>query len=299
MILKIEKTILIYILYIIMIWAHKDINNITAIVATHNRSNALKKLIKSLSNHYPKIPLIVIDSSTDKVIQLTKQHLIVDSNTWISWQRNIALDLVQTDLLLLLDDDYIFSYKTNINIFIKDIINNWYHIIWGQVNNLDSQNFNFHGIYHIHQDVLYHFIDHWYNKENKKYDTIFNFFLWETNIIKSIWWWDEKLKYAREHDDFFLNAKNKNLNVWYNDNISIDHKSYKKYHWWKKAEESIKYFLQKWGITNKIEIRLIQNNNPDLTYISYHNCIKKEDLIPKDILSMIHEKYGNFTIKIS
>lgn len=299
MILKIENHILIYILYIIMIWTHKDINNITAIVATHNRGNALKKLIKSLSYYYPKLPLIVVDSSTDKVIQLTKQHLIVDSNTWISWQRNIALDLVQTDLLLLLDDDYIFNYKTNINIFVKEIIDNWYHIIWGQVHNLDSQNFNFHGIYHIYKDVLYHFIDHWYDKKNRKYDTIFNFFLWETNIIKSIWWWDEKLKYAREHDDFFLNAKNKNLNVWYNDNISIDHKSYKKYHWWKKAEESIKHFLQKWGITNKIEIRLMQNNNPELTYISYHNCIKKEDLIPKDILSIIHEKYGNFTIKIS
>lgn len=276
----------------------EDLKDITWIVATHNRNFALKELIDSLNIHYPKMPLFIVDSSEFRNNNIDLTNYIYTHNSWISLQRNIALDKVKTNLFLLLDDDYIFNNKTNIKEMLELMIKFNHQIVWWWVNNINTENFDFHWIYEIIDEVLYHFIDYEQDVENKKYDTIFNFFLAETNAVKAIWWRDSSLKYAREHDDFFLSAKEKNMSVWYTNKVSIDHNSYAKYHWWERSRNCVNYFLNKRNIKNKIEIRLINRiwNEP---YISYHNCIHKTDTIPDTITKKIRDKYWDFTIKIS
>lgn len=276
----------------------EDLSDVTGIVATHNRKTAIEDLIRSLNIYYPKMPLIIVDSSNTKNNDISSSNYIYIKDSWISLQRNIALDKVKTNLFLLLDDDYVLNEKTDIEKMIELMIKSNHQIVWWCVNNLDIENFDFHWTYEIIDDILYHFIDYEEDVESKQYDAIFNFFLAETEVVRSIWWRDDALKYAREHDDFFLNAKEKNISIWYTNKVIINHKSYIKYHWWDRSERCINHFLSKRNIKNKVEIRLIKRNW-EQPYISYHGCIQKVNDIPNIIRKKIISKYWYFMIKQS
>lgn len=274
-----------------------SIDDITAIVATHERQQPLNEMIKSFREYYPQLKIIAVDSSSKTNKREDIQHILTDSNAWISNQRNIALQEVKTSLFLLLDDDYVCTSKTDIEKLMDQVINWNYSIIWGKINNIWSEQYDFHGYYTIIWDTLYHFVDK-KDPSSNRYDAIFNFFVWETAQIKSMGWWDDNLKYAREHDDFFLTAKERNILTSYDTTVSVDHYSYDKYHGWPKSDPCVRYFLWKWNIKNKIEVRLIQkwSNNP---YISYHNCISHDQYIKQDIQEKITSMYWNYPIIIS
>jgi len=274
-----------------------SINDITAIVATHERKEPLNKMITSFREYYPQLKIIAVDSSKTSDKREDIQHILTDSDIWISNQRNIALQEVKTSLFLLLDDDYVCTSKTDIKKMMHHVVNWMFHISWWAINNIWSEQYDFHGYYDIFWDTLYHRIDK-KNPLSHQYDTIFNFFVWETAQIKAMGWWDGSLKYAREHDDFFLTAKEKKILISYDATVSVDHYSYYKHHGWTKCDACLRYFLWKWNIKNKVEIRLIQKG-PLGPYISYHNCISNDQYIKKDIQEKIVSMYWNYPIIMS
>ncbi len=275
-----------------------DTSDITAIVATHERSLSLNKMITSFREYYPKLEIIVADSSRNPKIRNDIVHILTNWDSWISKNRNIAIKNVKTDLVILLDDDYICTPKTDIIKLADNIIYNDDIVLsWWNVNNIGHEKYYFHGYYEIIDNILFHFVDK-KNPLSDNYETIFNFFVWKTDDIKKIWWWDNNLKYAREHDDFFLNLKDKWKKIIYDPSICVDHYLYEKYHGWEKADKCLKNFLWKRNIKNKVEIRLIEKDIEN-KYISYHNCIIIDNNIKKNIINKIQNKYWNYPIKIS
>lgn len=273
-----------------------DISDVTAIVSTHERSFALNNLVDSFHLHYPDLKIIAVDSSKNPQIRTDISH-VLSSDLWISQQRNMALHNVHTALLLLLDDDFLCSEKTDIIKLIDSVVNSDNQIVGGVVDNIWSEQYDFHGYYDIIWNTLYHFV--WKkNPTSYNYETIFNFFVWETNAIKWIGWWDDNLKYAREHDDFFLRAKHKDVKVSYNHDVAIEHHHYRKHHWGTKSLWCVDHFLLKRNIDNKVEVRFIDRGS-SLPYISYHNCIASWKKIEKHMEEKIKSLYWDFPIIIS
>jgi len=100
-------------------------NNITAIVATHEREFSLSKMINSFKYYYPDLKIIVADSSKQKSNKFKDKlitYIHMDSCLGISLQRNTALQEVKTPHFLLLDDDYIFTENTNLEMMILNLI---------------------------------------------------------------------------------------------------------------------------------------------------------------------------------
>ncbi|HMT26768.1 MAG TPA: glycosyltransferase [Candidatus Absconditabacterales bacterium] len=269
--------------------------NITAIVATHEREKALDNMVSSFRDFFPDLKIIVVDSSSTPHKRDDVNHVFVDPESGISTQRNTALDLVTTELFLLLDDDFVCTEKTCLSLLIEGVSGGIYDVLGGAVNNIGREEYEFHGDYQILENVLYHFIDP--VKESFKYDTIFNFFVAKTSLIKNAGGRDSQLKYAKEHDDFFLNLKRNETIVGYNKSVAVDHYSYKTYHGGAKSEHCVKHWLSKRNIKNKVEIRLIDKN--DIKYISFHCFMEKINIIPEVILEEIKKNYGNYPIKIT
>ncbi len=243
-----------------------DIWNLSVVIPTYERPKEIMSLINSLNIDYPDLNLIVIDTSKEinrilkkesNKINLEYIHML---NNGISCSRNIWLEKVNTDLVLFMDDDFkINKEKTKLLSFMEKFQGLNLDILWGEVNNIWSEKYDFHWKYEFLGDTLIHFV--WL--ENKKlynvwiYDTIFNYFVWKTKKIIENWWWDEELKFAREHDDFFLNIKNKWLCVWYDDTFWINHNDILIKHYnVQDNTSSIKHFCEKWDITSKIEVRI-------------------------------------------
>lgn len=59
----------------------EDLLDVTWIVATHNRKAAIEELIHTLKIHYPKMPLIIVDSSDIKNNDINSSNYIY-INTW-------------------------------------------------------------------------------------------------------------------------------------------------------------------------------------------------------------------------
>jgi len=106
------------------------------------------------------------------------------------------------------------------------------------------------------------------------------------------------LKYAREHDDFFLTLKKKKIHVWYDASVGVEHMNYPKHHGGNKSLPCINHFLSKRDIQNKVEIRLIQKPTGE-QYISRYNCIDKNSQPTHDTTDNIIGKYGNYPIIVS
>lgn len=268
--------------------------DISIVVATHERPIPLSKMIESFRLYYPYIDIIAVDSSyaNNEINHIT--HIHVAPDTWISKQRNIALKSVKTPYFLLVDDDFLCTEKTDIIGMINLLQQSSLWIVWWKVNNIWIDNYEFHGIYEIYDGILYHYVG--IGNENNTYDVVFNFFVANSQIVKKLWGWDDNLKYAREHDDFFLQAKNCNVKIWYAPCHSIAHTNQIKHHSWIWSKQCVKYFLDKRWINEKIEIRHIARNN--MHYISYHHCINPHTkvIIPQYIKEKIEVLYGIYPI---
>lgn len=239
--------------------------NLSVVIPTHERQNEILRLTSNLLVQTFSLKVIIIDTSkkVNRVLSTTKssnlKYVYLPDNFWISYSRNLWLNEVDDDFVLFMDDDFVLNSKSRLFEFKNELQEQDYHILWWEVNNIDAENYDFHWKYKMKNQTLYHYI--WLPNNNGGYDVIFNYFIGKTQKIINIWWRDNNLKFAREHDDFFINWMQTWLKVWYDRNFWIDHiHSWKKYyeeHELNNKWESIKYFCQKWWISSKVEVRLI------------------------------------------
>ena len=243
--------------------------NTSVVIPTFEREKEIVWLVESLNLYNPDLKIIVVDTSNNinwvlnklwRKINMRYAHML---NKGISFSRNTWLEYVNTDFTLCMDDDFIISKKTKLASFIKKFKDSNLDILWWEVNNVWSEKYDFHWKYFFLWITLIHFIWLWANIDWNmlKCDVMPNYFLSKTSSILEIWWWDELLRFAREHDDFFLNAKNNNLTVWYDPSFWVDHNdTLVKHYNIQDNTSSIKHFCDKWDVNSKIEVRLYSEN---------------------------------------
>ena len=200
-----------------------DLSQLTAVIKTFERPKELKRLIKSIRRFFPNLKIIVVDDSKVPIDIDGVNVIKMPFDSGVSAGRNRALEAIDTEFFLLLDDDFIFSRHTSIHLALKTMLNNCeIDIMGGSVVDLPL------------------FIEHDYIKNSNLFPTeakpnlsvgtkiaglpvynkVPNFFLARTERIKLVKW-DERLKKI-EHADFFTRAVGI-LTTVFNENLKVFH----------------------------------------------------------------------------
>lgn len=188
---------------------HEDI---TLIVKTINRPESLKLLYQSIRKKYSNVKIIVVDDGNVSInknnFDANVKYIKTEFDIGISAGRNLALSHVETPYFVLLDDDFVFTEDTNLEIMLGLIKVNNFDIIGGKVNGTLPFKGHFKiegngkGIRAVPMEL---------SKSIQKTDFCSNFFIAKTAIRDSVSW-TEELK-IREHWDFFYKAWKRGINV--------------------------------------------------------------------------------------
>lgn len=293
--------------------------DITIIIKTFNRKEALIKLLKSVEKLKMTYPIAIADDSEkpykDEILRafpnmnISYYELPFDSG--LSYGRNFLLNHISTGLFLLCDDDFYFDKRADIEGAKQLLLNNDVDILSGVIynffkvaNNLDkflmttqhlySRGFKqtYVGYFKIEGKVVNLDIKTRSSDDFIRCDTVHNFFIGNKNTILDIGGWDNNLK-LHEHEEFFLRAKEKGLKVahssiWGARHYPILSKDYIKY---RNREPEIKYLFEKYGIEE-----WIQDVDNGSTFIKKYinNEIVNERIFHDDIRGFFRKMYNKF-----
>ena len=92
--------------------------DITILVKTYEREESLNRLVASIRRFYPRIPVIVVDDSAapldPKPEGVTRYVHEAHDSLGLAGGRNLGLRLVETEYVVVCDDDMVFGDKTDL-----------------------------------------------------------------------------------------------------------------------------------------------------------------------------------------
>jgi len=209
----------------------------TIITHTFKRPEAIKALTESIATYYPAyIPdYFLVNDDTDK-------------DNGVSWGRNFLISQAQTEFVLCIDDDFIFTENTNIEKLEYLMDTTDYDIIGFECGS------DYLGSFVIDGTTV-----HQVSQKNQQgnYDYIPQIFIARREVLVKHPW-DPTLKIG-EHFPFFFEHLGK-IKVGYTNEVSILHKhinpgNYKEYR--KRGWDYGKEYMRRKGITKKIRGKLI------------------------------------------
>lgn len=258
-------------------------------IKTFNREEALLNCIESIKKYLTDIDYRIYiaddgektETKTNLYKNLKRQgHVIkeLDYNIGASKSRNILLKSLQDEKYILrLDDDFEFYEETNIEAMIN-ILESVFEI--DVVADLEKQVGNGKSVFSGEISPWQGFFLKRKNKLIKKVINIDDFFYFKTNKYKFAYCdftrnfllirrevfnnikWDDKIPFAKEHEDFMLELKKYGYNIVFTpDSIHLHRddiestKTYKTNKYSKKNKKNSEiFFYKKWNI-NKISLK--------------------------------------------
>jgi len=178
---------------------------VTLIVKAGSRPKLLDEMISSARYYYPFIDILVADDSTMPQPRTDVKYFVLPVDTGSAASRNLLLSQVRTKYFMYVDDDYIFTNQTRIDLLLDVIENTEVGLVAGQV--MDENSWKRHPMVHVPPQS-------WAEAETRieqfpdcvYCDFATNFFLAETDLILSKTpRWDPNLKTV-EHQDFYIGA---------------------------------------------------------------------------------------------
>lgn len=220
----------------------------TCIIKTFNRPACLDQLIQSIRLYYPTIKIIIandgdrLESSYDAVV------LDLPFDSGASYGRNRAVEVADTTYVLFLDDDFLFTENTKVEVLVDelkrrdiDILGGWVdpEVYWTGI--LERVNGK---VYCLRQRRQ------WYDGHTG-FDLICQFFLAKTESMLNHKWSDH-LK-TEEHMDFFWRARGK-LKIDMQNAVKIKHVecSNHKYRKYRNRKEFLTGWLKDTGVDELI-----------------------------------------------
>ncbi len=91
-----------------------ELDEVTAMIKTFERPKKIAGLVKSIQRRYPNLKIIVVDDSKQPGKLPGVETIVLPYDSGVSAGRNAGLSVVATKYMLCLDDDFIFSRKTNL-----------------------------------------------------------------------------------------------------------------------------------------------------------------------------------------
>lgn len=218
-------------------------HKIDVIIKTFERPQCLERLVLSIAKHYPTAHIIIGDDSKrfdvgfyknlyDKafaaglIVKPIAYNLGYDKG--LSYGRNELVRRSDADYILLLDDDFVFTEQTNIELF-EHVLNSdpSVGVVGGML--LDStsgKELHFEGIFEKKGKTLRHKADgdKWQGDvvQYKYTGFVLNFALFRRRLFNEVMW-DEAIKIQGEHTDFYLRLAQTAWRVAYTPDVKALH----------------------------------------------------------------------------
>ncbi len=278
-------------------------NNITIIIKTFERKNMLLKLLKSIEDYYPELPIVIVDDSKtnykmailNRFKKLNINYIVTEYDIGLSKGRNILIDNVKTEYFLLCDDDFIFDERTNIKLALNIYKNNNLDILGGLVYNrfaldslysilwtlkdprrikkvLNREEFGsvYNGTYYINDKKITLNADRNYKNYEKEEvyltDICSNFFVGNTKKIKEIGGWTPEMLKVGEHEFFFYKAKLNGLKIGYSAKFGVRHYPKKTFNYLKHRYKAEEYFREACKDANLDAFKIYDINRKNYIY---------------------------------
>jgi len=222
---------------------------ITFIIKTFKRPDCVRALVDSIKKYYPNYEILICNDDNEKLEIDGATVINTDYDIGLSAGRNLLVDNVKTKYLVLLDDDFLFTDETKIELLQEHLESNDLDMVGGSVRQLDGSLLKYDGIYHYENNRLV------MGDGEGKYDFILNFFIAKTDVLKK-YRWDEELKLA-EHTAFFFQHRGK-LKIGLRHDVVIKHMQARTPEYSKYRERANYYIYQ---FMNKYKIDYIKNAN--------------------------------------
>ena len=221
--------------------------DITFLIKTFERPKHLNKLIESILEFYPEVPIIVVDDSKVPVIRKDVEYHTMPYDSGVVAGRNLLMKKCKTKYFSLLDDDFVFTEETKIEILLDILKRNKLDIMAGGVR--ESGNLiDYYGTLEREDDTVYYRRDVIDKGEYSKADIV-PFFFVGTGDLKG----DPYFK-TTEHFDFFYSLKGKK-EIGFTKEVIVNHEresfpSGEKYRHkrWDRRKEFLTYMLEKHNI---------------------------------------------------
>lgn len=254
--------------------------DVSIVCATIERPVLVTRFINSVRKFYQDIPIVIGDQSRDQeelaafYKRNNVQCLRLPFDCGVAYARNECIKAVKTKFILLCDDDFVFTDKTDINIPLQAL--NKYHeigIVTGAVIDHHKTGSEVYFQKRYYEKFIY------LDKERgtlcsvpisyikpQTYDTPghtfyqcdigLNFAVMRKDIFNDGVEWDSRFKCNGEHEDFYLNLKyNSHWKVAYTPEFYCDHEhlSNSTYVKLRDRQDGWLEFGKKWGIEQHLE----------------------------------------------
>ena len=269
-------------------YGREKINKVDFLIKTFKRKESLEKLLFSIAKYYPDANVYIgdddrkFDSKFYKALwerlfeagmQKKPKAFNLGYDVGLSAGRNFLVQNTPNVYKLLLDDDFIFTEKTDIFKFVDILDNNKdIGVVGGSLLDDGVSKSHYEGSLIKKGKTLHHLKEEKeVNEEGFLYtDIVFNFALFRNDIFKEVEW-DEEIKISGEHTLFFYQLKNEtNWKVAYCEEVEVNHHPIPDLEY-KKFRRRTEFMLKVFG---KIGVKKIINPN-GVVYEKKGNAIKK------------------------
>jgi len=189
----------------------RDLDDVTVVIKTFEREDSLRAMLQSMRLFYPTIRAIIID---DSKIQLDRDsfdeyttYIHTEYDIGLSDGRNRGVELAQTEFVFIIDDDFIFTEHSRLDLLRMPVASGGFAIAGSRMFNFGHREVTFHGSMEVDDGTLRLLMEQ--HKGSHAGFPVFDFCL---NLLMSRRdfllenRWSPELK-MREHWDFFLRIK--------------------------------------------------------------------------------------------
>lgn len=211
--------------------------DLTAIMISFMRPEFTKECVRTLSENYPGIKILVGENCqfNEDLCEFVKKYgaryIVLPFDSGVCIARNRLMEFVDTEFVLVGDDDFFYTPEANVDKMLAFLKNKkQFSLVGGRI--FESGNVkNYQGHIRIFDDHFeYENIDVEGGKFDRKsgiryqrVDITFNYFVARTEDIRPVKW-DEKIKVAFEHSDWFIGLKKAGIKVAFTPDAIVKHK---------------------------------------------------------------------------
>lgn len=248
---------------------------VTAVIISFLRPEYTTACITSIKKTYPDVNILVAENGekNDQIKQLVEkyggEYIMMPYDSGVCYARNRLVERVKTEYILVGDDDFFYTKVAGVDKMLAFLeAHPKIPLIGGKISE-DGRPLDYQGDIMIYPD--YHEYIALWDKDCKKdkktklkygmCDITFNYFLGRSEIIKKIKW-DENIKVAYEHSDWFIELKRAGIGkVAYTPEAIVIHKpkhvfisegevnNYRKY---RDRKSDMEYYFRKHNIQKSI-----------------------------------------------
>lgn len=249
-------------------------NKITAVLISFLRPEYTKECIRSLKEQYPEINIAVAENAeyNEEIAELVAQHggkyLQMPFDSGVCYARNRLVEQAETEYILVGDDDFFYTDHARVDKMLAFLeANEEYSLIGGRIyeggNILNYQgNIRKEDGTLIYENIFYekNRYDQTSGLEYQPCDITFNYFVARRSDILDAKW-DENIKVAYEHSDWFLTMKSLGRKVAFTPDCVVVHKpghvivskeNQEEYRKYRNRRSDMSYFFEKHQIKSTI-----------------------------------------------